>query len=162
MTFRKQEQAVEALLGMYRLYQAATADEKAVIADQMLFADPVVWMLYKYEAYKGTVAEIATWGDLVQHSEHHDGICKKRLQFIRASMLTLTHQDVLDGSVIDPQQDIRQLVVSNFFEPLLQNQEHMTNWSTNEYFTMQGKAAKWECYTAARTPVQDHGCSCAH
>jgi len=74
---------IEKLLIQYRSYlQAWFAFSKRKIGNEMIFRDPIVWIMYKHLAYQGTPQAITTWEDLMDHSLNHDGICGKRLDWL--------------------------------------------------------------------------------
>src|SRR5579864_2288935 len=48
------------------------------ISDEMSFANPLIWMMYKDLAYKGASNEISTFGAFKQHCSPEGYICTKR------------------------------------------------------------------------------------
>lgn len=146
LTSDERKQAVSLLLTQYRDYQKAESqEEKKRIGDEMFFADPIIWLLYKYEAYQGSNHIISTWGDLVHHSQSHDGICGKRLHWLRW-YLKERGFDVLDTTILPKETSLTEVVKMEAIIHLCSDKEAMIGWDEYEFEKINGEVAKWQSY----------------
>lgn len=141
-------QNVDRLLKQYKDYNSAITDsDKDRIGDEMTYADPVVWMMYKNEAYAGTHHSIDTLGALKEHSIDHGGICAKRFGYIAHFLKTNLNTDILDKEIYPDSMDIKEFYDSEIISNLISNTDFMNAWQKYEYFKLDGKVAKWQNYT---------------
>ena len=105
------------------------------ISDEMTFKDPIVWILYKYYAYKGTVKDINNLNDLIQHCIPVDYVCTKRFKYLCG---------FVDISKYKPDINLKRFVNINDVKNLLKNVEFMEEWQKHEYWIDNGKIAKWK------------------
>jgi len=148
LTSAAREAAVVALLDQYRAYQSAWFGfTKKKIGDAMKFADPIVWMRYKQQAYRGTSGALATWGDLVEHSLSHDGICGKRLQWLVAAVKQKCGVDLLDGTQMSGDTRLETIATLPLVEQIANDESLMESWVSYEYYEVDGVPKKWQIYT---------------
>lgn len=142
----ERDDAVRNLLLLYRHYRRAWfASSKKKIGDSMFFADPIVWIRYKYEAYQGTNQALVTWQDLVQHSFSHDGICGKRLHWLVAQ-IAQTGVDILSPEVIPLHTSLDVVATLPCIRSVSCSPEAMAAWTAYEYYVEQGVPKKWSQY----------------
>lgn len=138
MTLRSdQRDSLVRLLADLDAYRKADAAERRTIGDRMLYDDPVIWLAYKREAYRGTAQDIVTVGDFRRHCEHPGDICEKRYRFMRAHLPAWSWSDdmPLESLVEDP------AIVALSDDP-----GFLSQWRAHEYFRDRGHVAKWESY----------------
>ena|SRR5258708_4542839 len=114
------------------------------ISDEMSFADPLIWMIYKDLAYKGHRNEIATLGDFKQHCSPKDYICTKRFKFMKKYLKEKYGCDLDDTSNFPSF-----LLLANFYMTpqiliLLDDFDFMSKWKKHEYLIKDQKIAKWQ------------------
>ncbi len=140
--------AVDTLLSQYHQYNLAqTEEEKDSIGEAMKYADPIIWMMYKYEAYQNSDHAIDTFSDLRTHSIDHGGICAKRFKFIQSWTKDKYNVDILDSNIFNPHMSISDLFTSEIMEKLVADTECMDKWKKFEFHTINGRVAKWENFT---------------
>lgn len=111
--------------------------------NEMTFATPLVWILYKARAYKDTPQAIDTVGDFRAHCSPEGYICTRRYAFMREYLgvkgvdISIHSEDMLlEDFAILP--EIANLEVDSAF---------MQHWQVQEYYRKDGKVAKWQCST---------------
>lgn len=127
---------------------AADEHELATISDAMTFANPMVWMQYKFEAYAGTSQAIVDMDDFRKHCSKPGYICTKRYQFLgewlKARGLDLDDVTSLAGSTPLSQAYCHELILSACADA-----PFMKDWDGYEYnHASDGSVAKWENYPA--------------
>lgn len=138
---------VNTLLKQYDAYNLAnTAQEKEIIGDEMKYADPIIWMMYKHKAYLNSNHAILTFKDLKHHCVDHGGICAKRFNFLRQSILEIYKKDILDTKIFKDSMSIEDFYTDETLEDLVLNQKFMDTWTLHEYHEKNGKVAKWDNY----------------
>lgn len=146
-TDSKIEQTLQRLLEQYDAYQRAPdASQKALIGDAMKYDTPTIWILYKQRAYADTDHAIQTLHDLKVHSVDHGGICAKRFTFLQRALRELCGIDVLDPTVCSPDTLLDDFVRMDCISALHASAPHMEQWRVHEYYTVDGRVAKWEEY----------------
>ncbi len=140
-------EAVNTLINQYQQYNLAkTEEEKDRIGDAMKYKDPIIWMMYKHEAYIHTDHAIQTLKDLKEHSIDHGGICSRRFTFIHTWAKEKYAQDILDDTVFKPGISIVDFYNSTIMQTLVNDPSCMEAWQNHEFYTHNGKVAKWENY----------------
>lgn len=163
---------VDALLGMYDEYKQAVeareslasqlakaklkhvpSDELQVayddavhrvqaISDAMTFASPLVWMMYKFEAYKNEAQPIRTMHDFRLHCSKPGYICTKRYNFVNDELLK-RGQTALSDTAAYPDaallSDAYGAIASLPADPVC-----MAAWGKHEYYRDGERVAKWE------------------
>lgn len=141
------QEKLDRLLHQYKAYnEASTEHEKDRIGDEMTYADPIVWMMYKHKAYLGSDHEITTVGMLREHCSDHGGICAKRFDFIASSIKNSHNADIRNTHEFPDAMNIVDLYESDILESLVADDAFMASWRTYEFFKKDGKVAKWQNY----------------
>ena len=115
--------------------------ERDQVSDEMTFANPVVWIMYKDVAYKGTQQEIKDWAAFKDHCSPEDYICGKRFRFLEKYLkekqgIELSNLFVDDMPLADIYKDQR---IINLADDLTL----MKFWQDNEYLRVGGVVNKW-------------------
>ena len=115
------------------------------LSDDMTFDTPLVWVMYKFEAYQDEVQPIRTMHDFRLHCSKPGYICTKRFIFLNAHLCS-------NGqcSLIDSKKYPDEMLLSEIF-PLLreigQDEVFMSSWRSHEYYQEHGAIKKWQNYT---------------
>lgn len=115
------------------------------ISDAMTFASPLVWALYKFEAYADEAQPIRTVQDFRVHCSKLDYICTKRFLFVNQA-LRERGLAALDNTKAYADNTL----LSEAFEimhMLSQSEPFMKAWEKHEYYKHNGAVAKWENFT---------------
>lgn len=144
---KETREKVDTLLRQYKEYnEAPTEAEKNRIGDNMTYADPIVWMMYKQEAYKGGDHEINTLGHLKEHSVDHGGICAKRMRFLATYIKNIYGKDILNSSEFSDDTNLVDFYESNLLNEVVNTTSFINEWQKNEFFKRNGVIAKWDNY----------------
>lgn len=120
--------------------------ELQTISDDMTFANPVVWMQYKFEAYAGTSQAIVDLDDFRKHCSKPGYICTKRFEFVN-EWLRRSGADLRDESWLPGATQLDVAYSDDRIVALCIDEEFMRLWDSNEYHRMDnGRVAKWENY----------------
>lgn len=115
------------------------------LSDDMTFDTPLVWVMYKFEAYKDEAQPIRTMHDFRLHCSKPGYICTKRFIFLNAHLCS-NGQRPLTGSKQYPDE----MLLSEIF-PLLgeieQDEVFLFSWRAHEYYQEDGAIKKWQNYT---------------
>lgn len=122
-------------------YQELT-DQMVALSDSMTFASPVIWMVYKYEAYIDEAQPLITLRDFRLHCSKLGYICTKRYQFLNAALRArnlppLSSETAYSG-------DERIINILDAIDALGADERFMVAWREREYYRIDGKVAKWE------------------
>ncbi len=123
------------------LYDRASREMQS-ISESMTFASPLVWMMYKFEAYKDEAQPIRTIQDFRLHCSKPGYICTKRFEFVNAELVRrqlptlLDRENYLDDMLLHGAYDAVQ--------PLIADSTFMGTWGKHEYYKIDGRVAKWE------------------
>jgi hypothetical protein len=113
------------------------------LSDEMTFANPVVWMMYKHQAYLGTSQAILDMEDFRKHCSKPGYICTKRYDFLNTHLQTIGYN--LDDVGRYPDTTKFPDVYSQpFLMALINDAQFMAQWNEHEFHTSDGKVAKWE------------------
>lgn len=107
------------------------------ISDEMSFKDPIIWIEYKYYAYKGTSKSINTLLDLYQHCLPKDYICTKRFNYLNKFIDTKKFK----GGI-----NLLDFLKKKCIKKIVENEKFMEGWQKYEYYINNGRIAKWENY----------------
>ena len=138
MTLRPdQRESLARLLADLDVYRSADPARRQAIGERMFYDDPMIWIAYKREAYRGTPQEIATVGDFRRHAEHPGDLCEKRYRFLRTRLPAWPWSDdmPLERLAEDP------TVLALSVDPGV-----LSQWRAHEYFRDGERVAKWESY----------------
>jgi hypothetical protein len=121
---------------------------KQRIGNTMFFADPIVWIRYKHDAYQGTQNALTTWGDLVDHSLSHDGICGKRLHWLQREVAN-RGIDIFSSAVIPRETPLYEVALHPEIVAIADSPVLMQTWNEHEYYQERGVPKKWARYPIA-------------
>ena len=115
--------------------------ERDQVSDEMTFANPVVWIMYKDIAYKRSQQEIKDWAAFKDHCAPEDYICGKRFRFLEKYLReqkgiefkTLFTDHIPLASVYEDER------IANLVDDLTL----MKDWQANEYLRTDGAVNKW-------------------
>ena len=115
------------------------------LSDTMTFDTPLIWVMYKFEAYQDEAQPIQTMHDFRLHCSKPGYICTKRFIFLNAHLCSNGQCPLTDG-----EQYPDEMLLSEIF-PLLgeigQDEVFMSNWRAHEYYQEDGAIKKWQNYT---------------
>lgn len=171
--------AVDRLLDMYDKYKTLTAKIAAVerrlalaklknsgveqirielddlrhsqqqLSDDMTFDTPLVWVMYKFEAYQDEAQPIRTMHDFRLHCSKPGYICTKRFTFLNAHLCN-------NGQCLltDDERYPDKMLLSEIF-PLFADIERdkvfLFTWRAHEYYQEDGIVKKWQDYAGCAT-----------
>ena len=119
--------------------------EQQQLSDDMTFDTPLVWVMYKFEAYQDEAQPIKTMHDFRLHCSKPGYICTKRFIFLNAHLCS-NGQHLLTDSKKYPDE----MLLSEIF-PLLskieQDEAFLSSWRAHEYYQEDGAIKKWQNYT---------------
>lgn len=137
----KQRLAGQATDQLRRAIAAARAQQQQV-SDAMTFDTPLIWVMYKYQAYQGQSQPISTLHDLRLHCATPGYICTKRWQFVNEWRQVHDLPPLTDVTIYPDD-----LALPVLYDELLRCQQDaacMTAWRQYEYHrTRDGAVAKW-------------------
>lgn len=172
----KNRKAVDQLLAMYDEYKAVQAQEAHLstklakaklknltadmtqaeyndvkqelqkIADDMTFANPIIWMLYKYEAYQHEAQPIRTMHDFRLHCSKEGYICTKRFRFLNKQLKKVESVPLTDIAYYPDDMIVAEVAGSWPLHTLMESASFSELWWKYEYYTADGRVAKWENY----------------
>ena len=115
------------------------------LSDDMTFDTPLVWVMYKFEAYQDEAQPIRTMHDFRLHCSKPGYICTKRFIFINAHLCSNGQRPLTDSKKYPDE-----MLLSEIF-PLLSEIERdknfLSNWRAHEYYQEDGAIKKWQNYT---------------
>ena len=114
------------------------------LSDDMTFDTPLVWVMYKFEAYQDEAQPIQTMHDFRLHCSKPGYICTKRFIFLNAHLCSNGQRPLTDS-----EQYPDEMLLSEIF-PLLgeieQDKAFLSSWRAHEYYQEDGAAKKWQDY----------------
>jgi hypothetical protein len=120
-----------------------TASDLQRISDEMTFANPVVWMMYKYRAYQGTSQAITDMQDFRKHCSKPGYICTKRYLFLN-DYLKGRGVDLNDRSSFADNLELPEVYGNAALLALPEDKAFMAEWDRHEYHETNSRVAKWE------------------
>jgi hypothetical protein len=111
--------------------------------DGMFYDSPVIWLMYKYQAYRASQNEIATMGNLKKHCEPVAYICTKRFIFMHNYALHNIGVDILE---IPDDALLPEIYKSDWMMQLVNDPVFMQTWREHEYYKEGGHVAKWQSF----------------
>ena len=115
------------------------------LSDTMTFDTPLIWVMYKFEAYKDEAQPIRTMHDFRLHCSKPGYICTKRFIFLNAHLCSNGQRPLTDS-----EQYPDEMLLSEIF-PLLgeieQDKAFLYSWRAHEYYQEDGAIKKWQNYT---------------
>jgi hypothetical protein len=148
------------------------------IGNGMKFQNPLIWLTYKYEAYKDEEKPLTTVADLVAHCEV-DGICRKRFHAITtylrekysgkdligpdtsswplAKRLIQRAKTFLKGEpLFNSTMSLEELAKDKRFITICFDLSFQTKWSRHE----NDGTGKWKHYAFEDEPAEKYSCGC--
>lgn len=114
------------------------------LSESMVFASPSIWMRYKNEAYADESQPILTLHDFRMHCSKPGYICTKRFLFLNAQLKQQNLPVLNDARTMDDGTLLADLVASDVFATLENQEGFMDRWGAYEYNKVDGRVAKWE------------------
>ena len=115
------------------------------LSDTMTFDTPLIWVMYKFEAYQDEAQPIRTMHDFRLHCSKPGYICTKRFIFLNAHLCSNGQRPLTDS-----EQYPDEMLLSEIF-PLLgeieQDESFLSSWRAHEYYQEDGAIKKWQNYT---------------
>ena len=115
------------------------------LSDTMTFDTPLVWVMYKFEAYQDEAQPIQTMHDFRLHCSRPGYICTKRFIFLNAHLCSNGQRPLTDSEQYPDEILLREIF------PLLgeieQDEVFMSSWRAHEYYQEDGAIKKWQNYT---------------
>ena len=115
------------------------------LSDTMTFDTPLIWVMYKFEAYKDEAQPIRTMHDFRLHCSKPGYICTKRFIFLNAHLCSNGQRPLTDSKKYPDE-----MLLSDIF-PLLgeieQDEAFLSSWRSHEYYQEDSAIKKWQNYT---------------
>lgn len=113
------------------------------VSNEMTFANPIIWMMYKYRAYKNTSNEISTLEDFRKHCEPEGYICTARYKFLKEFMRKNLSIDLDNKSLYPDTLELDDFYTKKEITSLLENHQFLKMWKEKEYLITKNKINKW-------------------
>ena len=114
------------------------------LSDDMTFDTPLVWVMYKFEAYQDEAQPIRKMHDFRLHCSKPGYICTKRFIFLNAHLCSNGQRPLTDS-----EQYPDEMLLSEIF-PLLgeieQDKAFLSSWRAHEYYQEDDVIKKWQDY----------------
>lgn len=114
------------------------------LSDDMTFDTPLVWVMYKFEAYQDEAQPIRTMHDFRLHCSKPGYICTKRFTFLNTHLCNNGQCPLTDDERYPDK-----MLLSEIF-PLLadieQDEVFLSTWRAHEYYQEDGIVKKWQDY----------------
>ena len=114
------------------------------LSDDMTFDTPLVWVMYKFEAYQDEAQPIRTMHDFRLHCSKPGYICTKRFTFLNTHLCNNGQCPLIDSKKYPDE-----MLLSEIF-PLLadieQDEVFLSTWRAHEYYQEDGIVKKWQDY----------------
>lgn len=120
------------------------------LADRMTFDSPLIWIAYKYRAYRDEAQPILTMHDLRQHCGVADAICGRRFAFLDEQLVTRGHASLADPYAYPDELPLDEVLRSEAIAAVTCDPEFAAEWVRHEHHTDDGRVAKWEDYVPGR------------
>lgn len=118
--------------------------EKAQVelSDAMTFATPLIWLMYKFEAYQDEPQPIRTLHDFRLHCSKPGYICTKRFNFLNAYLQKVAKTPLTDRKTYPDSMLLSQLFPE--IEKLNDDASFLDEWRSHEYYQEDGIVKKWQ------------------
>lgn len=126
-------EGIDAKIELLKKLQEQTGNE-------MTFATPLVWILYKARAYTGTPQAIDTVEDFRAHCSPEGYICTRRYAYM-AQYLQGKGSDISEVASNMPLEEFAALPEIIGLEA---DMAFMKEWQAQEYYHKDGEIAKWQ------------------
>ena len=115
------------------------------LSDDMTFDTPLIWVMYKFEAYQDEAQPIRTMHDFRLHCSKPGYICTKRFIFLNAYLCSNGQRPLTNSEQYPDEMLLRDIF------PLLgeieQDEAFLSSWRSHEYYQEDGAIKKWQNYT---------------
>lgn len=118
------------------------------ISDDMTFDSPLIWIQYKYEAYKEEAQPILTMQDLRAHCSKAGYICTKRFTFLNDELRSAGLSTLDDALLYPDTLSLEVALASESLRSITADEDFMHSWRTYEYCRDGDRVAKWENYSS--------------
>lgn len=118
--------------------------EQQQLSDNMTFDTPLIWVMYKFEAYQDEAQPIRTMHDFRLHCSKPGYICTKRFTFLNAHLCNNGQCPLTDS-----EQYPDKMLLSEIFSLLGeigQDEVFLSTWRAHEYYQEDGIVKKWQDY----------------
>ena len=119
------------------------------LSDDMTFDTPLVWVMYKFEAYQDEAQPIRTMHDFRLHCSKPGYSCTKRFTFLNTHLCNNGQCPLTDNERYPDK-----MLLSEIF-PLLgeieQDKVFLSTWRAHEYYQEDGIIKKWQDYAGCAT-----------
>ena len=119
-------------------------DALQTLSNEMTFANPVVWIMYKRLAYEDEPQPIKTYHDFRLHCAKPGYICTNRYIFLNRYLASSGLPELSDHSAYPDEKDVREILEDNAFINAIKNTDFQTQWDAHEYHKIDNRVAKWE------------------
>lgn len=120
------------------------------ISDAMTFSNPIVWMLYKFEAYRDETQPIANAHDFRLHCSKPDYICTKRFTFLNQELAKRNQPTLLYRSAYPDNMSLQDVANSTAIIEMTNDSGITAAWDEHEYHHDEsGTVAKWMNFSPA-------------
>jgi hypothetical protein len=107
--------------------------ERKQLGEAMKFQNPLIWMMYKYEAYKNTSKPVLTTKMLREHCENKTDICFKRYDYINTALRQKNQgEDLNSDEFLAADTDLAAVINDQRFVNLALDPVFMAGWVKNE------------------------------
>ncbi len=113
------------------------------VSNEMTFANPIIWMMYKFKAYKDTSNEIQTLGDFRKHCEPDGYICTVRYTFMCMYIKDKYSVDITNKVMFPDKLLLSTFYAADIIGKLLSDTSFLSQWKTNEYKITHNRVNKW-------------------
>ena len=114
------------------------------VSDRMTFANPIVWMMYKFEAYKNENQPIKTLHDFRVHCSKPGHICTKRFTFVNAQLESKGKNTLLDRTYFPDELSLDSLFENGELLEVFESDTFLKLWNQYEFNKDGKRVAKWE------------------
>lgn len=111
------------------------------ISDEMTYANPLIWIMYKDRAYRGTSQEIRDWAAFKLHCAPDGYICGKRFRFLERSLKDT--RGVVLATAFPDRMPLVEVSQQSLIVGLCDDLACMGQWRNQEYLRTDGKVTKW-------------------
>jgi len=117
------------------------------LSDEMTFASPIIWMMYKYEAYIDEAQPIRTMQDFRVHCSKPGYICTKRFDFVNEQLNQRNVANLNDHESYQDELPLSEVFSAPVITELVNDQSFQQQWRHHEYNKNGQYVAKWENYS---------------
>lgn len=116
--------------------------KQSKVSDSMVFKTPIVWLMYKFLAYKDEPQPMNNLRALKDHCSNPNGICTKRFKYINRYLKSINEAELTDKTEYPDE-----LTLDNLFDKFLNfnlNRDLIADWQKHEFYEENGIIKKWK------------------